>query len=60
VAKPPKSNPHSDIDGVHQDEKKNTDAAIEAGQTTADLALARDQSKGKPPHFDAKGNDERD
>ena len=50
MAKPPKSTPHSDIDGVHQDEKPNTETAEETGETTANLELARGQSKGKPPH----------
>ena len=50
VAQPPKSTPHSDIDGVHQDEKPNTETAEETGETTANLELARGQSKGKPPH----------
>jgi hypothetical protein len=50
VAKPPKSTPHSDIDGVHQDEKPNTETAEETGETSANLELARGQSKGKPPH----------
>lgn len=53
MAKPPKSTPHSDIDGVHQDEKPNYVSAEEAGETTANLELARDQAKGKPQHTDA-------
>ncbi|HEX8666750.1 MAG TPA: hypothetical protein VF727_00070 [Allosphingosinicella sp.] len=52
MAKPPPSTPHSDLDGVHQDEKMNVDSAREAGETTANLALARDASKGKPPYSD--------
>lgn len=58
MAQPPKSTPHSDIDGVHQDEKPNVESAIEAGETTADLALARDLSRGKPPHTDEDGEEE--
>ena len=58
MAKPPKSTPHSDIDGVHRDEKLNLESAEEAGETAADLALARDQSKGKPPHTDKEGQEE--
>jgi hypothetical protein len=59
VPKPPKSTPHSDIDGVHQDEKPNTQTAQETGQTGADIELARDQSKGRPPHGDENGRGRR-
>ncbi len=52
MSKPPKSTPHSDMDGVHEDEKPNTATAEETGEPAADLKLARDQSKGKPPHID--------
>jgi hypothetical protein len=48
VAKPPPSTPHSDLDGVHEDEKPNTVTALEAGETSEDLKLARDQAKGRP------------
>src|SRR5687767_3562806 len=37
VSQPPKSAPHSDLDGVHHDEKPNVETAIEAGQGTEDL-----------------------
>ena len=50
VPKPPKSTPHSDIDGVHRDEKPNVETAQESGETAANLDLARRESKGKPPH----------
>ena len=52
MSNPPKSTPHSDIDGVHEDEKKNVDSATDAGEGTADLALAKEQSKGRPPYSD--------
>ena len=52
MSKPPKSTPHSDIDGVHQDEKPNVETAQETGETGEGLELAREQSKGKPPHTD--------
>jgi hypothetical protein len=58
VAKPPKSTPHSDLDGVHQDEKPNVESAEAAGQSAADLALAREQSKGKPPHSSERSGEE--
>ena len=58
MSKPPKSTPHSDIDGVHQDEKPNIETANASGQTPANLALAREQSKGHPNYTDAKGDKE--
>ena len=48
MPKPPKSTPHSDIDGVHQDEKPNVATAEETGETTGDLKLARKEAKGRP------------
>jgi hypothetical protein len=48
MPKPPKSTPHSDIDGVNQDQVRNTDAAEASGETTANLELARAQAKGHP------------
>lgn len=48
MAKPPPSTPHSDLDGVHQDEKPNIETALETGETSADLKLARDRAKGRP------------
>ena len=56
VPKPPKSNPHSDIDGVHEDERPNTDTAREAGQDTGDLQRARKQSAARPPYSDDRDN----
>ena len=58
MAKPPKSTPHSDIDGVHEDEKPNYVTAQETGETTANLKLARDEAKGKPVHVDESGKEE--
>jgi hypothetical protein len=55
VPKPPKSTPHSDLDGVHRDEKLNVDTAIEAGQDSGDLERAFSQTPGRPPHSDDKG-----
>jgi hypothetical protein len=52
MSKPPKSTPHSDIDGVHQDERPNVETAEESRETTANLELARGEAKGKPPHTD--------
>lgn len=56
MPKPPKSTPHSDIEGIHQDERRNVDAAIEAGQNSADLAEARKESRGRPPSSDEEEN----
>jgi hypothetical protein len=55
MAKPPPSTPHSDIDGVHQDERPNTETAGESGQTPANLGLARSEGKGYPNYVDKDG-----
>jgi len=60
VPKPPKSTPHSDIDGVHRDEKPNTVTAQETGETGADLELASEEAKGRPPHSREDGGEEED
>ena len=52
MSKPPKSTPHSDIDGVHEDERENTQSAVEAGEDTADLARAKKEAVGRPPYSD--------
>jgi hypothetical protein len=54
VTKLPQSTPHSDIDGVHQDERPNVDTANEAGQDSGDLKRAHDQSQARPPYADDK------
>jgi len=48
VPKPPKSKPHSDIDGVDEDKRPNVATAQETGETGADLELARVEAKGRP------------
>jgi hypothetical protein len=58
VPKPPKSTPHSDIEGVHRDEKPNVESALEAGQGTENLGLARDEAAAKPPYSDDVPNRE--
>lgn len=55
MSKPPPSGPHSDIDGVHRDERPNVETAIESGQTAANLGLARAAGKGYPNYVDKKG-----
>lgn len=52
MSKPPRSTPHSDIDGVREDKASEVDSAIAAGQDVADLAKAKKQSKGRPPASD--------
>jgi hypothetical protein len=60
MAKPPKSAPHSDIDGVHQDEKPNVDTAQEAGQSGASLARAKKETKARPGSVEtSNGKDNR-
>jgi len=52
VPKPPESTPHSDIDGVHTDERRNVDTAIENGQDSGDLKRAKDEATARPPQSD--------
>jgi hypothetical protein len=56
VPKPPKATHHSDIEGVHQDERRNVDVAIDAGQNADDVAEAKRQSRGRPPQSDASND----
>lgn len=58
MSKPPKSTPHSDIDGIHEDEVRNVDSANRAGEDSGDLKLAREESKGRPPHSDDQSDRE--
>ena len=48
MTKPPKSTPHSDLDGVHRDEKPNVETADEVGEDAGDLARAREDG-ARPP-----------
>jgi len=50
VSKVPKSTPHSDLDGVHQDGRSNIDTARERGEDAGDLEQARRESAGRPPY----------
>lgn len=54
MPKPPKTPPHSDLDGVDEDQVRNTDAAVAAGQDTKDLARARREAAGRPDYSDEK------
>ena len=56
MTKPPKSPPSSDLDGVDEDAMQNTDAAIASGQTTKDLARAREEAAGRPAYSDDRDN----
>jgi len=58
MAVPPKSTPHSDIDGVHQDERPNVETAPEAGESAENLALARKEGKGYPNYVNKEGQKE--
>jgi hypothetical protein len=60
LAKPPKTPPASDLDGVDEDEVRNVDAAVAAGQSAEDLARAKKDAKGRPEyHGDEEAGDDR-
>ena len=52
MTKPKDSGPHSDLSGVHQDERSNVQTAVESGQDAADLERARKLGKGRPAATD--------
>jgi hypothetical protein len=54
MPKPPKSTPHSDIDGVHQDERRNTDVASDLGQSAGVVGRAKEKATARPPVSNAK------
>ncbi len=56
MAKPPKATPHSDIDGVHQDEALNAERAAELGEGAEELARAKEESAGRPEYHDDQPN----
>jgi hypothetical protein len=58
MSKPPPATPHSDIDGVHRDEKRNTDTAAELGQSGKELKEIQDEKVAKPPYSDDKENED--
>ena len=55
MAKPPEAPPHSDLDGIHEDQRPNVESAVNAGQDSADLAQANAETIGRPRY---EGNDE--
>jgi hypothetical protein len=56
MAKPPATPPHSDIDGVDEDEVRNVDAAVEADQNAGDLERARRDAAGRPDYEEDEDN----
>jgi hypothetical protein len=52
VTKPPRTPPSSDIDGVAEDEVRNSEAAAALGQGTADLARAKEEGIARPDYAD--------
>jgi hypothetical protein len=56
MPKPPKSTPHSDLDGVHENERRNTDVAAELGQGAEDLKRAQDGNAARPDYTEDKKN----
>ncbi len=60
MAKPPPSTPHSDIDGLHQDERPNTEVAAELGQSAKTLDdVGKERIAKPPPADDVKSRDDR-
>lgn len=60
MTKPPASTPHSDIDGVHQDERRNVDTATELGEGSEELERTRQENVARPPYSDdQKDRDDR-
>ena len=59
MSKPPKATPHSDIDGVHQDEERNTDVASALGQDSGDVKRAKEKSIARPPASGEPSRDDR-
>ena len=52
MAQPPKSTPHSDMTGVHRDEKRNVDSAIEVGEDSGTVADAKKENAARPESND--------
>ena len=60
MVKPPETTPHSDLDGVHEDERRHTDVAVELGQDSGDVAEAKKQSIARPLDSDMRQQDKED
>jgi hypothetical protein len=50
MPKPPPSTPHSDLDGVHAHERRNTDVAAELGNSAEELKQAGEGNSARPPY----------
>ena len=48
MPKPPAATPHSDLDGVHRDDRPNSDVAHERGESGAELDHAERHSTARP------------
>lgn len=60
MAQPPKATPNSDIDGIHQDEVRNTDIAADRGESAGTVAAAKDKTVARPvPQDKPKNRDDR-
>ena len=59
MPKPPETPPSSDIDGVDEDFVRNKDAALDSGQDSGNLELARRQAAAKPKYSSDKSKDDR-
>jgi hypothetical protein len=58
MPKPPKSTPHSDLTGVHRDERTNIETANEAGQDSGTVAKDQERSVGYPDYSEDETNPE--
>jgi hypothetical protein len=56
MSEPPKATPHSDIDGVHQEEERNTKVASDLGQSGGALEQAKDEGVARPKYSDDAPN----
>ena len=52
MSKPPASTPHSDLSGVHRDERPNTEVAAERGESAGEVEQINRQKAAKPPYSD--------
>ena len=50
MSKVPKSTPHSDLDGVRQDQRPIIETARESDTDAGDVERARKDSAGRPPY----------
>lgn len=55
MAKPPESTPHSDIDGVREDQHHVADRAVKTDQDSEDLKRAKEDTIARPPSSDDDG-----